>query len=203
MTAGRFGKLVPSEVWCAQSSPPVSASTHARHTRQVSSRVAATWIDHPDRDSAASLLHRPPDVTVVADHYGTVEAAGEHVNEQVRCNVDVASLLLVGGHTRYERGVSHCCPASLHGDWPSRPDYHGPALLVLSRERALDHLRDVVAIFDVVYAPGRQERFQVYVLISGATGTPRLASQRRCRGCCTGLLKLREAVPLLEQRFTS
>jgi len=94
LAAGRIRELVPSEVRPLQGSPPVLAHANSRRTSQLSGRVSATRVHRADRHTAASFLHRPPQVAVVADHDRSVEAASEYVDEQVRGDVDVAPLLL-------------------------------------------------------------------------------------------------------------
>jgi len=86
-------KLMSGEVLRAKISPEVSADSGRRCSAERASDLLGCRVDQADGHPLASLFYRQLQVRVVGDDQHGVDSPEEHVQEQVRCHVDIAALL--------------------------------------------------------------------------------------------------------------
>jgi len=121
--SGGIGKLVAGEVVGAELSPEVSANPGLRGCAQSPGGLARREVDQSGRPAFAGLPDGKLQIRVVRDDHGGIDFAEENVQQQMRCDVDVAALLFPVSHGDHEPCVIDGLASTVPDhDWPVGAD---------------------------------------------------------------------------------
>ncbi len=135
--------------------PPAVADAVRVVTGEFACAIAPGGIDEPDRHPSSRERDRVSQVTVVGDHYGCVQCAGEYVDEQVRGDVDVRALLFSAGDGCHEASIGHVLLGPvLHHQRPLRMADNRFAVPARRRKRRRGDARNIIAVADLSHRTG-------------------------------------------------